>query len=73
MAEKDVNASFENVNMQLQFALTIDDKKTTQTVSAQISPTATANTLNSVAEKFAALLAVAPSATYRTSKDLIEE
>ena len=73
MAEKDVNASFENVNMQLQFALTVDDKKTTQTVSAQISPSATANTLSTIAESFSALLAVTPSATYRTSKDLIEE
>ena len=65
-------ASFENESMSMKFSLTVDDAKKTVSVS-KISPTATANTLNTVAGSFKPLFVSAPSAVKRNSVDLIEE
>ena len=65
-------AQFENESMSMKFSLTVDDAKKTVSVS-KISPTATANTLNTVAGSFKPLFVSAPSAVKRNSVDLIED
>ena len=65
-------AQFENESMSMKFSLTVDDAKKTVSVS-KISPTATANTLNTVAGSFKPLFVSAPTAVKRNSVDLIEE
>ena len=65
-------AQFENESMSMKFSLTVDDAKKTVSVS-KISPTATANTLNTVAGSFKPLFVSSPTAVKRNSVDLIEE
>ena len=65
-------ASFENESMAMKFSLTVDDAKKTVSVS-KISPSATANTLNTVAGSFKPLFVSTPSAVKRNSVDLIED
>ena len=65
-------ASFENESMSMKFSLTVDDAKKTVSVS-KISPSATANTLSTVAGSFKPLFVAAPTAVKRSSVDLIEE
>ena len=65
-------AQFENESMAMKFSLTVDDAKKTVSVS-KISPSATANTLNTVAGSFKPLFVATPTAVKRNSVDLIEE
>ena len=65
-------AQFENESMSMKYSLTLDDAKKTVSVS-KISPTATANTLSTVAGSFKPLFVAAPTAVKRSSVDLIEE
>ena len=65
-------AQFENESMSMKFSLTVDDAKKTVSVS-KISPTATANTLSTVAGSFKPLFVAEPTAVKRNSVDLIEE
>jgi len=64
-------AKFTNESTAMKFSLTVDDAKKTVSVS-RVSGTATAGTLNSVAQKFNPLFVVTPTAVKRSLVDLIE-
>jgi len=64
-------AKFTNESTAMKFSLTVDDAKKTVSVS-RVSGTATAGTLNSVAQKFNPLFVVTPTAVKRNVVDLIE-
>jgi len=64
-------AQFNNESTAMKFALTVEDAKKTVSVS-KISPTATADTLNTVSEKFKPLFVTTPTAVKRNTVDLIE-
>jgi len=64
-------AKFTNESTAMKFSLTVDDAKRTVSVS-KISSTATAGTLDSVAQKFNPLFVATPTAVKRNAVDLIE-
>jgi len=64
-------AKFTNESTAMKFALTVEDAKKTVSVS-KISPTATAATLDAVAQKFKPLFVSTPTAVKRNAVDLIE-
>jgi len=64
-------AKFTNESTAMKFSLTVDDAKRTVSVG-KISSSATAGTLNSVAQKFNPLFVATPTAVKRNLVDLIE-
>jgi len=64
-------AKFTNESMAMKFSLTVDDAKRTASVN-KISSTATAATLDAVAQKLKPLFVSTPTAVKRNSVDLIE-